>query len=260
MEQTTEKDIQQVNGGTFQYWIPKPTLKGWRVWGLAFINLMTALGLCLLAILGFAFNQIDNSDFATLRWWLMLVGSVFIALGSEVGTLVTTVEIFRKQSMASRRPFLSRMLISILAIARSAQVVRGALSQIAQGGTERSFNQAIKMIDRTLERQEKGALLWDWFGLIISALTSLSAVALAYVSSLYIAGNVNYSWLPIVQQWSPVGLALFGVLDGYINHAEFGLFLASFDEQVKQWFSDREAARKEVERIERKNGKSNQAS
>jgi len=240
------------SGNGFQYWIPKPTLKSWRVYGLAFVNMMTALGLCCLAILGFAFNQIDNSDFTTLRWWLMLVGSIFIALGSEVGTLVTTVEIFRKQSMASRRPFLGRTLVSLLAIARSAQVARGALSQMVQGGTEKSFNQAIRMIDRTLERQEKGALLWDWFGLVISALTSLSAVALAYVSSLYLAGSVDYSWLPVVQQWSPVALALFGVLDGYINHAEFGLFLASFDERVRQWFADREVARKEVERHNKK--------
>lgn len=256
MKKTTIERQENSNGSKFEYWIPKPDLKSWRARGLAFVNIMTASGLCSLAILGFVFNQVDQGQFGELftkiRWWLMLGGSICLAIGSEIGTLVTTVEIFRKQSMSKRRPVLARVLISVLAIARAVQVVKEALSQMAKSSTDKTFSQAIKMIDRTLKSQEKGAALGDWAGLAISILTSLSAVTLAYVSGMSLS-NTIYTWLPMLQQWSPPALFIFGALDGYVNHAEYGLFLASFDEQVRQWFADREAARKEVEKHNRKN-------
>jgi len=253
MEQSTEKGIQQANRSTFEYWIPKPTLKGWRVRGLTFVNVMTALGLGALAVVGFISSQIrpdQVESFASLRWYLILVGSICLALGSEIGTFVTTLEVFHKQKMGSRRPLLARVLISVLAVSRAMQVVREARSQMAKDSTDKTFSRAIKMIDRVLERQERGTSFWDWVGMGISIITSLSAVSMAYVSGLSLSES-TYTWLPIVQQWSPAALWLFGVLDGYVNHSEFGLFFASFDEQVKKWYADREAARKEVERIER---------
>lgn len=232
----------------FDYWIPKPSLRGWRAVGLLFVNLATAVGLCSFAVLGFAFSQIGEVSNA-LRWWLILAGSVSLAVGSEIGTMVTVVEIFRKTHMSKRRPMLARLLISILATARAIRVVMDALSRIYKNPVEQSFNQAIRMIDRTLEAKETGATAWDWIGLVISACTSLSAVALAQVSILQLEGlSVAYSWLPTVQQWAPAALALFGVLDGYVNHAEYGLSLAYFNEAVKQWYKDREAAKKEVEK------------
>lgn len=249
------QDTGQNRPNGFQYWIPKPTLSGWRVRGLWFVNIMTAFGFCGLAVLGYLFNQLDQAYmgewFVNFRLALLLGGSICLAIGSELGTFVTTIEIFRKQRMTSRRPRLARLLISVLAIVRVAQVMREALSKIAESASDTTFSKAIKMIDRTLEREERGAIAWDWIGLVVSAITSLSAVVLAYFSGVDVSDTI-YAWLPVVQQWAPLGLFVCGVLDGYINHGEFGLFLASFDERVRQWYADREVARKEVERHNKK--------
>jgi len=261
--ENTDTERAKVNGVIrFKYWIPKPTLASWRFVGMVFVNIATATGLCSFAILGFAFAQIGDVS-ETLRWWLILVGSISMAIGSEVGTLVTVVEIFRKQKSVSRQPLLARVLISILATARSIRVVIDALSRIYKDPVEKSFKQAIKMIESSLKSHDKGAVAWDWIGLGISIMTSLSAVALAQVSILQLAGNeAVYQWLPTIRQWSPAALALFGVLDGCVNHAEFGLALASLDEQVRRWYVDRESARRELMEIamgktRKKRGKKN---
>lgn len=229
----------------FHYWIPKPSLQSWRMVGFVLVNLATAIGLCSFAILGFAFVQVENmSD--TLRWGLVLAGSVSLALGSEVGTLVTVVEIFRKLRR-SERPMLARLLVSILTTTRSMRVVLDALMMIYREPVDKSFSDAIKMIDRTLKKEDRGTNAWDWVGLAISACTSLSGVALAQVSVMQLIGvQIDYSWFPIVRQWSPAALALFGVLDGYVNHMEFGLFLARLDEMVREWYEKREEAKREI--------------
>jgi hypothetical protein len=242
------KQPMDVPSDGFNYWIPKPSLKSWRVVGLLLVNLATALGLCSFAVLGFAFGQLGDVS-EGLRWWFILIGSVSLGLGSELGTLVTVVEIFRKTKTVPKKPLLARFLISVLTTARTVRVVIDALGQIYKDPAEKSFNQAIKMIDRTLQVREGGASIWDWVGLIISACTSLSAVALAQVSILQLVGvSISYTWLPVVQQWSPAALALFGVLDGYVNHMEYGMFLARFDEMVREWFRKREEAKRETEK------------
>lgn len=241
-----KKDDDEFSDG-FRYWVPKPSLHSWQTIGFIIVNLATAVGLCSFAILGFAFVYLgDMSD--NLKWGLIFSGSVSLALGSEIGTLVTVVEIFRKMK-ANSRPLLARVLISILTTVRAVRVVIDALTMLYKEPVDKAFDKAVKMIDRTLKKEDRGTSVWDWIGLVISMCTSLSGVALAQVSVMELLGvDMSYEWFAVVRQWSPVALALFGVLDGYVNHWEFGMHQARIDEAVMEWYKKRENAKREIEK------------
>jgi hypothetical protein len=74
---------------------PKPPNEDFRAWSLGIPSFLSALGFVCFAILGFSFKefQVLPSGFRTV---IVLMGAISLAIGGEMGTITTTVEIFRK--------------------------------------------------------------------------------------------------------------------------------------------------------------------
>jgi len=74
---------------------PKPPFKDGRTWGLMVPAVIGVIGLAAFALLAFAFPELSVLPQA-FRTNAVVVGSIALAIGGEVGTLFTNIEIFRK--------------------------------------------------------------------------------------------------------------------------------------------------------------------
>jgi hypothetical protein len=83
----------QVNEQDF--WLEKPTMMGLRGWSLLIPAAASSIGFFCFAVLAFSFTELSTLP-ADFRMALVLVGSFSLAFGSEVGTLSSVVEIYRK--------------------------------------------------------------------------------------------------------------------------------------------------------------------
>jgi len=155
------------------YWHSRPDRFDVRGWSLLVPSIASAVGFCAFAILAFSFTELQTLP-ADFRRWLVIVGSVALALGGEVGTLTTVVEIFRKDGAAQA---------------------------------------------------------WDWVGFVISILATIAAFVLAFAALL----GVSATWSAWVRMWGPIVLGVLAALDSYVNFAELGLYLATYDERLQTW-------------------------
>ncbi len=100
----------QVNEQDF--WLEKPTMMGLRGWSLLIPAAASSIGFFCFAVLAFSFTELSTLP-ADFRMALVLVGSFSLAFGSEVGTLSSVVEIYRKGERLGRWDKLA-LLISVL--------------------------------------------------------------------------------------------------------------------------------------------------
>jgi len=94
------------------FYIAKPKALGWRGASLLVPALFSGLGFCAFAILAFSFTEMAvlGQMFKTA---LVLIGSISLAIGGELGTLSNTVEVFRKNGKANAWDW-SALCISVL--------------------------------------------------------------------------------------------------------------------------------------------------
>lgn len=74
---------------------PKPPFKDGRTWGLMVPAVIGVVGLAAFALLAFAFPELSVLPSA-FRTNAVVIGSIALAIGGEIGTLFTNIEIFRK--------------------------------------------------------------------------------------------------------------------------------------------------------------------
>ena len=80
---------------TTGFWMEKPRMLGWRGLSLLLPSLVTAVGLCAFAVLAFSFTELTVLP-EQFRTALVLTGAFALAMGGEVGTVFSVVEIYRK--------------------------------------------------------------------------------------------------------------------------------------------------------------------
>ena len=78
-----------------EFWLEKPKTMGIRGWSLLVPSIASAIGFFAFAVLAFGFTELDTLPQA-YRKALVLTGAFSLAFGSEVGTLSSVVEIYRK--------------------------------------------------------------------------------------------------------------------------------------------------------------------
>jgi hypothetical protein len=77
------------------FWMEKPRALGWRGLSLLIPSLITAVGLCSFAVLAFSFTELQTLP-PQFKKALVLSGAFSLALGGEVGTVFSVIEIYRK--------------------------------------------------------------------------------------------------------------------------------------------------------------------
>lgn len=78
------------------FWQPRPKLWGWRTWSLLLPSIASAIGFFAFAVLAYSFTEVTTLP-ANFRKALVLIGAFSLAAGSELGTVGTVVEIFRRK-------------------------------------------------------------------------------------------------------------------------------------------------------------------
>ena len=78
---------------------PLPPIDDWRAWSLGIPSVLLAMGFVCFAFLGYSFREFAHlAD--SVRVVLVLVGAALVAIGGELGTCSSTIEIFRKRERA----------------------------------------------------------------------------------------------------------------------------------------------------------------
>lgn len=78
-----------------EFWLEKPEMMGLRGWSLLVPAIASSIGFFAFGVLGFGFTEIGALS-AGFREALVLTGAFSLAFGSEVGTLSSITEIYRK--------------------------------------------------------------------------------------------------------------------------------------------------------------------
>lgn len=102
MKQISEQD----------FWLQKPTMMGLRGWSLLVPALASSVGFFAFGVLGFGFTELEALS-GNFRHLLVLVGAFSLAFGSEVGTLSSITEIYRKGEKLGRWDKLA-LIVSVL--------------------------------------------------------------------------------------------------------------------------------------------------
>lgn len=76
---------------------PSPIWTDWRALSLFIPSVASALGLCTFAVFAFSFTALPSLNQRTLDK-MVVAGGLFLAFGGEIGTLFTSIEIFRKRA------------------------------------------------------------------------------------------------------------------------------------------------------------------
>lgn len=83
------------------FWLDKPQMMGLRGWSLLVPALASSVGFFAFGVLGFGFTEVGALT-AGFREALVLTGAFALAFGSEVGTLSSITEIYRKGERLGR--------------------------------------------------------------------------------------------------------------------------------------------------------------
>lgn len=94
------------------FWLQKPTMMGLRGWSLLVPALASSVGFFAFGVLGFGFTELEALS-GNFRHLLVLVGAFALAFGSEVGTLSSITEIYRKGERLGRWDKLA-LIVSVL--------------------------------------------------------------------------------------------------------------------------------------------------
>lgn len=93
------------------FWLTKPRMMGLRGWSLFIPAAASSLGFFCFAVVGFGFTEL--AALGDIRRILVLVGAFALAFGSEIGTLSSVTEIYRKGERLSTWDIVA-LLISVL--------------------------------------------------------------------------------------------------------------------------------------------------
>ena len=77
------------------FWLEKPRMMGLRGWSLLIPSVASAIGFFVFSALAFGFTELDTLP-AIYRRVMVLLGAFALAFGSEIGTLSSITEIYRK--------------------------------------------------------------------------------------------------------------------------------------------------------------------
>jgi len=94
------------------FYLKKPQVLGWRGAALLIPCLTSAIGFFCFAVLAFGFTELTVLPQA-FRTGLVVVGAFTLAFGGEIGTLSNTVEVFRKNSLATKWDW-ATLVISVM--------------------------------------------------------------------------------------------------------------------------------------------------
>lgn len=96
-----------------------------------------------------------------------------------------------------------------------------------------AFGGEIGTLSNTVEifRKRGNITTWDWLALVVSVLATLAGFLLAFAALL----GVKTTWATWAQLYGPVILGLLAALDSYGGFVEFGLYLNTFDERMREW-------------------------
>lgn len=104
---------------------------------------------------------------------------------------------------------------------------------VLTGAFALAFGGEIGTLSNTVEifRKRGNITAWDWLALVVSVLATLAAFLLAFAALL----GVKATWATWAQLYGPVVLGLLAALDSYGGFVEFGLYLNTFDERMREW-------------------------
>jgi len=108
---------------------------------------------------------------------------------------------------------------------RTSLVLVGAFA-LAFGGEVGTLTAVVEIFRKNGQAQR-----WDWIGLAVSVLSTLSAFVLAFAALL----GVQATWSATVKLYGPIVLGVLAALDAYAGFMELGLYLASYDQRVEEW-------------------------
>lgn len=160
------------------------------------------------------------------RSWSLLVPSLFSALGfGAFAVLAYSFTEVRNLPVAFRRIII---LVGAFSLAIGAEL--GTLPAIVE-----IFRKAGSKGIHTVRT-------WDWIGLGISLVATIMSFIFAFATILGEATN----WSRSMQVWGSIAIGLAAALDSYVNFAEFGLYLSTFDDRIEAWDRQYASWRKEM--------------
>ncbi len=159
---------------------PKPPTRDFRWYSLIIPPVGFSIGMVLFGLLGFSFVELRDMP-ALLRSNIVVMGSIGLAIGSELGTLPALLEVFRKVG-AGR------------------------------------------------------AGVWDWIGLGVSVLTSITILIMSWAWLL----QIDILWSESIRTYGPLVLGSLAILDFTAGGIEAGLYLSTYDERQRRWQTDLE--------------------
>lgn len=128
-----QSDLEQAGVRRENYPVPEPKAMGARGWSLLGPILASVVGFCAFAVLAYSFTVwalFTNEQLlpSAYRINLVIVGAVALAVGGEIGTPATVVEVFRKQCVGEAKTWdWSALVASLAATALTFLLAFGAL-------------------------------------------------------------------------------------------------------------------------------------
>jgi len=125
-----------------KFWLPKPKSPGRdiRAWSLGIPCFASALGFCAFAILAYSFTELQTLP-PEFRTNLVIVGALSLAVGGEIGTLASVIEIYRKVGLGDQNVW--DWIALVLSIA--ATLAAFILSFAALLGAQASWSRNVKI-------------------------------------------------------------------------------------------------------------------
>lgn len=109
-------------------------------------------------------------------------------------------------------------------------VLIGAFS-LAVGAEIGTLPAVVEIFRKAGSKGKQKVRVWDWAGLVISAIATLASFLFAFATLL----GERTNWSQSVQVWGAIVLGLFAAADSYVTFAEFGLYLSTFDDRMELW-------------------------
>jgi len=150
-----------------------------------------------------------------VRAWSLLTPSLFSAFG--FGAFAVLAYSFTEVQQLSA--YFRRILVLV-----------GAFS-LAVGAEFGTLPAIVEIFRKAGSRGKQKVRIWDWAGLIISLIATLASFLFAFATLL----GERTNWSKSFQIWGSIVLGLFAALDCYVNFAEFGLYLSTFDDRMDTW-------------------------
>lgn len=114
---------------------PRPLFQDLRAWSLFVPAILSAIGLSVFAVFGFSFTALPSLDDAVLNR-AVVFGGLCLAIGGELGTFASSIEVFRKRA-GGQAVLLdyAGLVVSLLATYAEFAIAHASLAAIERGWT-----------------------------------------------------------------------------------------------------------------------------